>query len=331
MKPEPRPSLLRRNPDATRRKGPCPLTQDLGGTWLMDHHQADTSPLARAESKEHMLGAWRRVTLVAALTGSAAIAAQLAGVVPAQAATPAITVAATSSNSTVTGDVFVYFLGGKYGSARIHGTITGATTGEVATLYAQRFPYTTAAKPARSITLTATGPTTAYSFTVAPTLATRYQVKVFARKSATTPLATSPRQNLYVVSNGYYTGGKTCGGPACRETFHNYIVVPSSTLRVEMSKPLYPYFGINLSATGTPPEPRWIYLNAGHPSVSGARQISASEFEITVTFSFTIGNDGYYFDWAACAKDTLSADGLGLPGSHGCGARRIPRTISYIG
>lgn len=298
---------------------------------MVDHRHADTSPLARAESKEHMFGAWRRGALVATLTGSAAIAAQLAAVVPAQAATPAVTVAATSRNPAVTGDVFVYFLGGKYGSARIHGTITGATTGEVATLYAQRFPYTTAAKPVSSITLNATGPATAYSFTVTPTLATRYQVKVFARKSATTPLATSPRQNLYVASNGYYTGGKTCGGPACRETFHTYIVVPSPTLAVEMSKPLYPYFGINLSATGTPPQPRWIYLNAGHPSVSGARQISASEFEITVMFSFTVGNDGYYFDWAACEKDTLSTDGLGLPGSHGCGAHRILGTISYLG
>jgi hypothetical protein len=297
----------------------------------VDRHHADTSPLTRAESKERMLGAWRRVTLVAALTGSAAIAAQLAGVVPAQAATPTVTVAATSSNPAVTGDVYVYFLGGKYGSARIHGTVTGATTGEVATLYAQRFPYTTAATPVRSVTLSATGPTAAYSFTVAPTLATRYQVKVFARKSATTPLATSPRQALYVVSNGYYTGGKNCGGPACRETFRFYTVVPSSTLGVEMSKPLYPYFAINLSATGEPPPPRWLYLNAGNASVSGARQISATEFEITVTYSFTVGNDGYYFAWAACEKDTLSIDGLGLPGSHGCGARRILWTIPYLG
>jgi hypothetical protein len=298
---------------------------------MVDRYHAETSPLARAESKERMLRAWRRVTLVATLTGSVAIAAQLAGVVPAQAATPTITVAATSSNPTVTGDVFVYYLGGTYGSARIHGTVTGAAAGEVATLYAQRFPYTKAAKPVGSITLSATGPTIAYSFTVAPTLATRYQVKVFARKSAAIPLATSPRQNLYVVGNGYYSGGKTCGGPACRETFHIHMVVPSSTLSVEMSKPVYPYFGITLSATNALPPPRWLYLNAGGASVSGARRISASEFEITVTYSFTIGDDGYYFGWNTCTKDTLSTDGLGLPGSHGCGAHRILRTVSYLG
>ena len=299
---------------------------------MVDHHHADTSPLARAESKERMLKAWRRATLVATLTVSAATAAQLAAVVPAQAATPTITVAATSSIPAVTGDVFVVFLGGTYSSARIHGTIAGASAGEVATLYAQRFPYTRAARPVSSVTLSVTGSTTAYSFTVTPILATRYQVKVFASKSATTPLATSPRQSVYVVPGGHVTGGKTCGRPVCHETFRLYTIVPSSALAVEMSKPWYPYFGINLTTgTGVPPQPRWLYLNDGHASVSGARRISAGEFENTLTFSFTIGNDGFYWDWNACVKDTVSRDGLGLPGSHGCGAPRVLRTASYLG
>jgi len=303
-----------------------------GGNWLrVGHRHADTSPLARAESKERMLGAWRRAALVAALTASTAIAAQLAGVIPAQAATPTITVAATSSNPRVTGDVFVYYLGGKYGSARIHGTISGAASGEVATLYAQRFPYATAAKPVKSITLSPTGPTTAYSFTVTPTLATRYQVKLFARKGATTPLAISPRQNLYVAANGYFTGGNKCPGTVCHETLRVYTILPSSALGVEMSKHLYPYFGLNLSATSTPPYPRWLYLNGGNASVSRAHRISAIEFETTVTYSFTTGNDGAAWEYSWCSKDTLSSDGLGLPGSHGCGAPRILATLSYLG
>ena len=147
---------------------------------MVDHSHADTRLLAQAESKERMLGAWRRVTVVA-LTTSMAMAALLAAVVPARAATTTITVSATSNTSPVTGDVWVIFQDGKWGTARIRGAITGAVAGEVATLYAQRFPYTTAARPVRSITLSATGPTAKYSFTVAPSLATRYQVKVFAR------------------------------------------------------------------------------------------------------------------------------------------------------
>ena len=159
-----------------------------------------------------MIRAWRRVAVVA-LTGVAAITAQLAAIAPAQAAAPAITVTATSKFSPVTGYVLVEYRGGPYGSAGIHGTITGATAGEVATLYAQRFPYTKAATAVSSITLSATGPTTAYSFTVTPTLATRYKIKLFARSTATTPLATSPTQNVYVVSNERATGGRTCGRP----------------------------------------------------------------------------------------------------------------------
>ena len=309
------------------------MTQDPGRN-LADggHHHADTSPLARAESKERMFRAWHRATVVATLTGSVAIAAQLAGVVPAQAATPTITVAATSSIPPVTGDVFVVFQGGKYGSARIHGTITGATAGEVATLYAQRFPYTTAAKPVSSITLGATGTATPYSFTVTPTLATRYRVELFAGKSAATPSATSSMQSVYVVTGGYVTGGKSCGRPVCHETLHIYTIVPSSALGVEMSHPWYPYFGINLTTGASiPPPPRWLYLNAGHGSASGARRISAGEFENTLTFSFTIGNDAYNWAWTACVKDTVSRDGLGLPGSHGCGAPRVLRTASYLG
>ena len=298
---------------------------------MAEHHHADTSLLTRAESKERMLRAWRRAALVAALTGSTAIAAQLAGVVPAQAATPTITVAATSSNPRVTGDVWVVYLGGKYSRARIHGTITGATNGEVATLYAQRFPYARAAMPVRSITLSATGPTTAYSFTVAPSLATRYQVKVFARKGATAPLATSHSQNLYVVTGGYTTGGNNCPGAVCRETYHMYSILPSSALRVEMSKHFYPYFGLNLSATSTPPYPTWLYLNAGNAIVSPPHRITASEFETTVKFTFTTGNDGAAWNWNGCWKDTVSSDGLGLPGSHHCGAHRIRASLSYLG
>jgi hypothetical protein len=167
--------------------------------------------------------------------------------------------------------------------------------------------------------------------TVTPTLATRYTVKLFVSKSVATPLATSRTQNLYVVTSERVTGGKTCARPVCRETLHIFTILPSSALGVEMGKHLYPYFGINLATSGTPSPPRWLYLNGGHASVSAARRISAGEFEKTLAFSFTVGNDGYYWDWNGCVKDTLSRDGLGLPGSHGCGASRVLRTVNYFG
>ena len=164
-----------------------------------------------------------------------------------------------------------------------------------------------------------------------PVLATRYQVKVFAGPGAATPLAAWPGQGVYVVPGGHVTGGKTCGRPVCRETFRIYTLVPGPALAAEMSKPRSPCSGLSLSPARVPPPPRWLYLNAGHASVSGARPISAGESGKTLTFSFTIGNDAYYWDWNACVKDTVSKDGLGLPGSHGCGAPRVLRTASYLG
>jgi hypothetical protein len=295
---------------------------------MVDHCHADTSLLARAESRVCMPRAWRRVTVVA-LTVSMAMAALLAAVAPAQAATPKITVAAASNNSPVTGDVWVIFQDGKYGIARIHGAITDAAAGEVATLYAQRFPYTTAAEPVRSITLSATG-TATYSFTVTPALATRYKVELFARKTAATPLGVSPTQNVYVASDWWVTGRDTCGQPVCRLRYHLFFAVPSATLGVEISKPVYPYFAINFGAASNRP-PRWLYLNGGHASVSRAHQISANVFESILTFSFTVGNNSYYWGWTVCVKDTESRDGLGLPGSHGCGARRVLQTANYLG
>jgi hypothetical protein len=196
-------------------------------------------------------------------------------------------------------------------------------------LYSQRFPYTTAARPVRLITLSATG-TATYSFTVTPTLATRYKVELFARKNAATPLAKSRTQNVHAASAGWVTVRDSWGQPVCRLRYHVYLLVPSSALRVEISKPLLAYFGINFGASSNRP-PRWLYLDGGHASVSSAHQISAEEFDYVLTFSFTVGNNSYYWGWNACVKDTESTDGLGLPGSHGCGARRVLQTANYLG
>jgi hypothetical protein len=276
-----------------------------------------------------MLRAWRRVTLVA-LAAGAALVGQLAAITPAQAAAPAITIAATSKIKPVTGYVLVVYRSGSYASARIHGTITGAATGEVATLYAQRFPYTKAPAPVSSVTLSTAG-IAAYSFTVTPTLATRYEIKLFARRTASAPLATSRTQSLYVSVGGTVTGGGSCGRPVCRQVLHQFVILPSSALRLEMSKPFYPYFGLSLGSAGTPAPPKWLYLNAGHASVSRAQRISAVEFERTITFSFTIGNHSYYWAWLVCLKDTVSKDGLGVPGHHGCGSSPILRAVAYLG
>ena len=262
-----------------------------------------------------------------ALTVGAAIGTQLAVLAPAQAVTPAITIAATSQFKPVTGDVFVVFHGGTSSAATIHGTISVTTAGQVATLYAQRFPYTKPAKPLRSLTLP-TGTATPYSFTVTPALATRYTVKLF---TGSTLLGHSLAHIVYVVAGGSVKGGSRCGRPVCHETFRLFVIVPASALRREMSKHMYPYFGLRLAPAAEPPAPKWLYLNAGHATLAPPRRISASEFERTLKYSFTIGNHAYHWSWTSCLKDTVSRDGLGLPGHHSCGASRVLRTAQYLG
>ena len=262
-----------------------------------------------------------------ALTGGVAVATQLTALVPAQAAGPAITIAATSKIKPVTGDVYVVFHGGTSSSATIHGTISATLAGQVVTLYAQRFPYTKPAKPVRSHTLPA-GTATPYSFTVTPTLATRYTVKLF---TGSTLKAHSLTHSVYVVVGGSVKGGSGCARPVCHQTYRLFVILPASALRHEMSKHLYPYFGLRLGNAGIPPMPKWLYLNAGHATVAPARRISASEFEETLKYSFTIGNHSANWRWNACWKDTVSKDGLGLPGHHSCGASRVLRTAQYLG
>ena len=279
-----------------------------------------------------MIRKWHRAA-AAALLGAAAIAAQFVATAPAQAAAPSITIFAKSRLAPVSGDVMLVYLGGSYGNATIHGKVTGAAPGEVAALYAQQWPYT---RPAvRLTTKTLTASAQVYSFLVAPNLATRYTVRLFASGAARTALAVSKTQDVYVLAYRWITGGQSCQNdrPVCHETFHLFTLVPNSALGVESGKQVYPYVGANLSTTGAPPLPQWLYLFAYNSSVSPASRLHPFEFENTLTFRITVGNDGFSFNFTACTRDSLDADGLGLPGSHGCGivSRVSGTTYTYLG
>jgi hypothetical protein len=114
----------------------------------------------------------------------------------------------------------IVYLGGLYGSATIHGKITGAAAGEVAVLYGQQFPYKKPPVRLAAVTLKSSAPV--YSFTVTPDLATHYAVRLFASGTARAAIATSKVQNVYVLPKGNVTGGKSCQNdrPVCHETFH---------------------------------------------------------------------------------------------------------------
>jgi hypothetical protein len=275
-----------------------------------------------------MMRAWRQAARIA-VVGVLALGASLAVAGQAQAAGPAISVAASTKLPLVTHDALVLYQQGAYASAKIHGTISGAGAGEVARLYAQPFPYKKAATAVATVTLKASE--ASYSFTVSPSLATHYWVRLFKSKTAAAPVAASRLQNVYVALANVVTGVKTCGRPTCHETITLTTKVPRSALGTELAKRVYAYFAVSLSKSGTPKPPTTLTRNGGKASVSKSTRLSATGYKFTVKFTFTVGNDGYDWLWNECSKDAVAKDGLGLPGTHSCGAGKISASILYLG
>jgi serine/threonine protein kinase len=260
------------------------------------------------------------VVIVAAAAGLAAgltVGLLPGGSGPANAATLPISV--KSAQSAVSGDVYVVYLGGEKASAEVYGEIGKAANGELARLYAQQFPYRNAPTAVSSVMLHPAGTKASYEFEVTPTLATRYRVELFKSSTASTPLATSGVTAIYVDLYQSTEAIQTCGRPVCHESLQVIELTPPSALQAEMSKQEYLYFGINLATTGEPSLPQLLQLGAGTGHATAARRISADEFGYTVTFSFPVGSDAYHWDWRSCARATEAADGIGLPGHHGCG------------
>lgn len=265
-----------------------------------------------------------RAGALAALAGGVLAASLLPALAASAATSPAITLTA-SSKIRVTHDVMVAYQAGSYASAKISGTLTGAAKGEVVTLLATPFGATTATA-AGTVTLGSTHKS--YSFSVTPTLATAYQAVL---SQGSTTLATSKAKTVYVEPTGKISGLRGCARPTCRETLRLAIVLPPSALATEMAKHIYAYFNVNLRRTGTPPRPTWVYLGRGHASVSKPKQLQAGKYTYSVSYRFHIGNDGFYWWWLACSKDSEATDGLGLPGSHSCGDKRVKVLSTYLG
>jgi eukaryotic-like serine/threonine-protein kinase len=245
-----------------------------------------------------------------------------------------VTIRAVSALPPVTGDVYVRYQSGQDTDAQISGTIQPAASGEVARLYAQPFPYTSGLASVASVPLNPAGGTADYTFTVTPTLATRYQVELFRSSTATTPLGRSASQMLYVASSrtATVTSGGSCSPPTCQAAVTETILVPPSALQAELVKQWFWYFAVNLAATSQAPRPTLLRLGADDPVSTTPARVSADEFKISVTFTFDY-SAGSSWHWVAqgCTKDTEAQDGIGLPGSHGCGNATIPSPDPYLG
>jgi hypothetical protein len=270
-------------------------------------------------------GVWRGLAAVALAGGVAGAAA-----IPAQAASAtgsySITIGAKSPNPKVTGDTFVTYKGGKYASAKISGGISGAVSGDVAALLAEPFGATTFTATGKTDALTGI-PTQAYSFPVTPKVATKYEVQV---STGSTVDQTSAVVTVY-VTEGSAAGSapKTkCHGTTCTLTVKNYILLPASAYRTESRKRWYLY---TLVYTRTAHLPKYIHLSTKSHAAK-ARRVNGGEYEVTTTY---VGPEKHHTAWfygLGCTKDTESTDGIGLPGHHRCGAKRIKlKGLEYLG
>jgi hypothetical protein len=218
------------------------------------------------------------------------------------------------------------------GWGRVFGEITGAVSTDVIRLYARQFPYKKPFVQVAGPALVRLNGHTKFEFNkLTPELATRYKAELFANKTATTPLAVSNVKTVYVVVNMPFRESHTCPRPDCTSVLHVNAFVPASAMRTERAKKIYTYFAVRLSPTGVPPPPTYLYLGAGHPHVTRTRKVSAGEYRFTIKFTFRIGNNGAHWGFNFCIKDSVTADGIGLPGRHHCGDKRIRATTRYLG
>jgi serine/threonine protein kinase len=250
--------------------------------------------------------------------------------------TPSVQASLSSAFAPQNGDVFVKYLDGTDANATISGQVTNVTSGEVAELYAQQFPFTSPPSQVGSVALNPSGSAAQYSFQVTPTLATRYTVEVLQSSTAATPLTTEAAGTIYVImGQPNSTTGHTCTGGQCQGTETVTVQVPASALSAQMAaQPIYTYFAIAYSSSDVEPAaPQTVQLGAGDPTVSTPQQISADEYQFTLTFSFPSNNDSWHAAWRRCTKSLEAQDGIGLPGagSNGCGSQTIQYSATYIG
>jgi hypothetical protein len=264
---------------------------------------------------------WRGTAVIAAACGLAGAGAGTAVAAPgghAAAAAPSITITTKSGLPKVSGHTLVTFLGTQR-TATVSGSVTGAAAGDQATLLAEPHGVHAYSQVGAPVTLTSAS---AYSFKVTPSVATSYEVQVGS--------GTSVAAMVYVTPHASVTGKRSCTRPVCHIKLRVWVKVASAAYAKEAAKHWYLYSRLRLSATREPAAFKALELNHG-ATASKATKLHSYEFVVTLRYTFKIGNDA--FRWAVnfCTKDSETADGIGLPGTHGCGNKWISATSAYLG
>lgn len=249
---------------------------------------------------------------------------------PAASASPTVTstysimIAAHSPLPKVSGHTWVVYKTTGFRRATISGTVSGAVTGDIATLWSRPFGASAFAATASTETLTSDGVTpTPYSFSVTPSRATAYKVQV---TTGATMDVTSSRVTVYVTEGGKLSNKHTrCTSTSCKFSYKLTEFLPAAAYRTETHKHFYEYL-----AVGYPTLPRRYTLDRS-ATASRIRKINSGEFAVTFTWHVTLHHGAANWTTVVCTKDSESKDGMGLPGRHGCGDTHISRKVNYIG
>jgi hypothetical protein len=287
------------------------------------------------------LGRWRATAVTASI--AIAVAAVAAGPAasaatrsPASSAAPGaaavtITIGTRSALPKVTGRTLVAYRGPARSTvATVSGTVSGSRQGDQATLLYEPFGARAYARGG-SVTLSG-GRNARYSFRVRPEVATNYRIQVTGTGLGTVP--DSAVRTVFVEALGAITGKRACSRPArpvCHITLRLWVSVPVSTYRTEAAKHWYLYAGLRLARSHRPPAPRTLTLSRP-ATASRPQRKHLYEFVITLRYQFRVGrHDGFTWRVNFCTRDSETTDGLGLPGHHRCGNKRISVRTPYLG
>jgi hypothetical protein len=243
-----------------------------------------------------------------------------------------VTIGTTSTFVPVSGDTMVRFgAPPPEDSANVSGSVTGIPPGlttVVVTLLEKPFGTTAFAGTRDSATLLPADGSAAYTFPVRPTVATSYEV-VVSETAGSAPLRASGPRTVYVIPDVTVTGLK-CARPACSGQLVITAQFPPSAFGTESPKKLNVYQGFREAADSTPAEPDALSL-AG-PARTVARDATKFTVQYTYRYGFNIGRvNAYQWKINYCTQDTETRDGIGLPGDHGCGNKKVSTDAPYLG
>jgi hypothetical protein len=248
---------------------------------------------------------------------------------PGQAAastTPSVTLAVHSHNPVVTNDVWVTYDDHAYSNVRLIVRFAAAPAGSSVKVMATRFPFTSRPSVVGTKAVSSSGKVV---FVAQPSLETRYRAVLL---KGTHVLARAGVRTVYVAAGGSISPSiaPSCSRPVCLLSFEITVKMVPSSVKTELGKHRYAYFALNLNPTKEPPPPTELKLVTPY-ELGPAQQVSSSSYRYSLKFRFWIGSEGYYWAWNLCTKDTVTKDGLGLPGSHSCGDATIPANLKYLG